>query len=108
MKFVRNADIEILAEQRLAEYERRFGEIIKPPVPLEKVLAQIYGLTVLWDRVEELSNEVVLGVVLQKFSNYTKCWGGANSRQLYVAAKIIFATLPRDARSQVRCTRRGN
>lgn len=61
MKFVRNADIEILAEQRLAEYERKFGEIVDPPVPLEKVLAQVYGLTVLWDRVEELPGEVVLG-----------------------------------------------
>ena len=61
MKFVRNADIEMLAEQRLAEYERKFGEIVKPPVPLEKVLAQIYGLTVLWDQVEELPGETVLG-----------------------------------------------
>lgn len=61
MKFVRNADIEILAEQRLVEYEHKFGEINKPPVPIEKLLAQIYGLTILWDRIEELPGEVVLG-----------------------------------------------
>lgn len=61
MKFIRNTDIESIAEQRLAEYERKTGETIKVPVPIEKVLAQVYGLTVLWDKIDELPGETVLG-----------------------------------------------
>lgn len=61
MKFVRNTYIESIAEQRLAEYERKTLETIRPPVPIEKVLAQVYGLTVLWEEIEELPGETVLG-----------------------------------------------
>lgn len=61
MKFVRNADIEAIAEQRLAEYERKALKTICAPVPLEKVLAKVYGLTVLWDEIKELPGEIVLG-----------------------------------------------
>jgi len=61
VKFIRNADIEIIAEQRLAEYERKTLKTICVPVPLEKVLAKVYGLTVLWDEIEELPGETVLG-----------------------------------------------
>jgi hypothetical protein len=61
VRFIRNIDIENIAEQRLAEYERKTLKTIKPPVPLEKVLAQVYGLTVLWDEIDELPGETVLG-----------------------------------------------
>jgi hypothetical protein len=53
--------IEEKAEQRLAEYERLAGPLLTPPVPLEKLLHAIYGLTPLWDEIEELSGETVLG-----------------------------------------------
>jgi hypothetical protein len=61
MSFIRNTDIDGIAEQRLAEYERKTLKNIRPPIPLEKVLAQVYGLTVLWDEIDELPGETVLG-----------------------------------------------
>jgi len=36
------------------EYEARFGEISGPPVPIEKLVGQVFGLTVLWDRIDQL------------------------------------------------------
>jgi len=61
VRFIRNTDIESIAEQRLADYVRKTNEVISPPVPLEKVIAQVYGLTVLWDEIEELPDETILG-----------------------------------------------
>lgn len=61
MRFYRNVDIERIAEQRLVEYEARFGEICGPPVPIEKLVGQVFGLTVLWDRIDQLLGETVLG-----------------------------------------------
>lgn len=61
MRIIRNAEIEQVANVRLAEYEQRYGAFIKPPVPLEKVIAQIYGLTVLWDKISERPAEKILG-----------------------------------------------
>ena len=61
MKFIRNAEIERMADLRLAEYEKKYGDIAGPPVPLEKVIAQVYGLTVLWDNINEQAGEKILG-----------------------------------------------
>jgi len=61
VRFFRNIDIERIAEQRLAEYESKFGEIVRPPVPIEKLVAQVYGLTILWEKIEQGPGETVLG-----------------------------------------------
>lgn len=61
MKITRNDVIELTAELRLSEYERKFGALLAPPVPLENVLSAVYGLTPLWEEIEEVPGETVLG-----------------------------------------------
>jgi hypothetical protein len=61
VRIIRNAEIEYIADLRLGEYEKKCGAITKPPVPLEKVIAQVYGLTVDWDKINERPGEKILG-----------------------------------------------
>lgn len=63
MRFFRNAEIDNIAEQRIAQYERQFGAISIPPVPIEKVIGQVYGLIVLWETIEEMPGETILGAI---------------------------------------------
>lgn len=60
MRFLRNTEIDSIAEQRLAEYEQKYGAI-SPPVPIEKVVAQVYNLTLEWEEIEEAPGETILG-----------------------------------------------
>jgi hypothetical protein len=48
-RFISNARAEERAEERVAEYQRRFGEILEPPVPLELMLDHVFDLGVLWE-----------------------------------------------------------
>ncbi len=60
-KFWPDAEIERIAEDRLREYEGRFGVITEPPVPVELVIGQVYGLTLEWAELAELPGETVFG-----------------------------------------------
>lgn len=50
--FISNAQAEERAEERVAEYERRFGQIQEPPVPIERMLDHVFNLGILWEVIE--------------------------------------------------------
>lgn len=64
MKFYRNETIEEIAEQRLLEFEQVLGNPLSPPIPIDLLGEQILGLSFLWDRIEELPGEVILGAIM--------------------------------------------
>ena len=61
MKFYRNSDIEAQAELRLAELERMLGRPLTPPVPIDLIAEKLLGLDFLWDAIDELPGESILG-----------------------------------------------
>src|SRR5688500_2208092 len=66
MKFYRNEQIEELAEQRLVELERDLGKPLAPPIPLDRIGEKLLGLSFLWDTIEELPGEIILGAIMTK------------------------------------------
>lgn len=66
MKFIRNERIEKRAEERVVELERDLGTILVPPIPIDRLGERIFGLSFLWDSIEELPGEVILGAIVPK------------------------------------------
>ena len=66
MRFYRNEHIEILARQRLADLERALGRPVTAPVPIDLLAEKVLGLEFLWEEVEELPGEVILGAIVPK------------------------------------------
>lgn len=52
MKFIPDVKIEELTLKRIAEYEKRFRQI-KPPIPLDIIIEQVFNLTIAWDLLRE-------------------------------------------------------
>lgn len=44
-----NRQVEERAEARIAELERRCGQILAPPVPIERVVEEVFDLRILWE-----------------------------------------------------------
>ena len=61
MRIYRNEQVEQRAERRLAEYERIDGKPLEPPIPIDKVAEHVLELDLLYEDIDELPNEVVLG-----------------------------------------------
>lgn len=53
MKFYRNADIEHIAEGKLAEFSKMLGRPLTPPIPIDLMAEKICGLSILWDTIDE-------------------------------------------------------
>lgn len=66
MKFYRNDQIEALAEHRLEQLERELQAPLKPPIPMELFAEKVLDLGILWDRIEELPGETILGAIVPK------------------------------------------
>lgn len=66
MKFYRNETIEQLAEERLIELERDLGKALAPPIPIDRLAENLFGLSFLWDSIEELPGELILGAIVPK------------------------------------------
>lgn len=64
MRITRNDVIEARAESVLLEYERKIGEALVPPIPLEQLLLQVYGISLDYDELEELPGETILGGIV--------------------------------------------
>jgi Zn-dependent peptidase ImmA (M78 family) len=47
-----NAQIERWAEARVLDYERRFGVLWDPPIPVERIAETIFNLRILWEPIE--------------------------------------------------------
>jgi hypothetical protein len=61
MKVIRNQHIEDLAQRRLDELARELGRALTPPIPIDLIAESILGLDFLWEPIEELPGEVILG-----------------------------------------------
>ena len=63
MKFYRNQEIEDLAAKRLSQLARRLAHPLAPPIPIDLLAEQILGLDFLWEDIDELPRETVLGAL---------------------------------------------
>lgn len=61
MKFYRNADIENIAEAKLAEFSKMLGRPLTPPIPIDLMAGKLYNINILWDTIEEEPGEMILG-----------------------------------------------
>lgn len=51
-RFLTNSQVEARAEMQIAKYEARFGLISTPPVPMERVVEEVFDLRILWEPIE--------------------------------------------------------
>jgi hypothetical protein len=63
VKFYRNQDIEDLAEERLCQLARVLAKPLTPPISIDLLAEKILGLDFLWERIDALSGEIVLGAL---------------------------------------------
>lgn len=61
MKYYRNEAVELLAEARLVVLGQVTGVELEPPVPIDLLAEHVLGLDFLWEVIDELPGEVVLG-----------------------------------------------
>jgi hypothetical protein len=66
LKFYRNHEIEEIAEARLRELEKELGKPLSPPIPIDILAEKVLGLDFLWDSIEELPGEQILGGLIPK------------------------------------------
>ena len=66
MRFYRNEQIEVLARDRLADLEQAIGHSIIPPVPIDLLAEKVLRLDFLWEIIEELPGEMILGAIVPK------------------------------------------
>lgn len=59
--FVRNESIETRAFEIIRGYEKKTNNKVEPPIPIEKIIMQMYDLYVEWDDIEEEKEITVLG-----------------------------------------------
>lgn len=52
-RFMSAAQIEARVGERIQEYERRFGVLEHPPVPLDRLIDEVFDLRILWDRISD-------------------------------------------------------
>ena len=63
MKFYRNQEIEDLATERLSQLARILARPLTPPIPIDLLAEQVLGLDFLWEDIDELPGEIVLGAL---------------------------------------------
>lgn len=51
-RYLTNAQVEARAESCIGEFERRVGQIAEPPVPVERVIEEVFDLRILWEPIE--------------------------------------------------------
>ncbi len=66
MRILRNQGIEEIAQSRLSELQRQLGRPLSPPIPIDLIAEKILGLDFLWEHIEELPGERVLGGLIAK------------------------------------------
>ena len=66
MTFYRNNTIEETVEGRLLEFEQTLGRPLTLPVPIDQYGELVLGLDLLWDEIDELPGELILGGILPK------------------------------------------
>lgn len=71
MKFWRNDAIEIRVEERLHELRQHLGRPLTPPIPVDVLAESVLNLNILWDEIEELPGEIILGSIQPKMRRIT-------------------------------------
>lgn len=71
MRFWRNDAIEVLAEERLQQLEELLGSALTPPVPVDVIAESVLDLNILWQEIEELDGETILGAIQPKTRRIT-------------------------------------
>lgn len=66
MRILRNQEIEEIAQSRLAELERLLGRPLSPPIPIDLIAEKVHGLDFLWEPIDELPGEQILGGLIAK------------------------------------------
>lgn len=61
MRPIRNLEIENLARSRLDQLERELGRPLTLPIRIDLVAEKVLGLDFLWDAIDELPGETILG-----------------------------------------------
>lgn len=61
LKYLRNEAVEDITEQRIRQYEAKFGQPVTLPVPVEQIVEQVLGLDFDYDEIEEMPGEQILG-----------------------------------------------
>ncbi|HLJ91412.1 MAG TPA: hypothetical protein VKZ53_31725 [Candidatus Angelobacter sp.] len=60
MKFYRNEHIEEIADRRLREFEAKMERPVSPPIDIELFGELVLGLSILWEKIDELPGEEIL------------------------------------------------
>jgi hypothetical protein len=63
VKFYRNQEIEDLAAERLSQLARILARPLAPPISIDLLAEQVLGLDFLWEDIDELPRETVLGAL---------------------------------------------
>lgn len=63
MKFYRNQAIEDLAAERLCQLAQMLARPLTPPIPIDLLAEKVLGLDFLWEDIDELPGETVLGAL---------------------------------------------
>ena len=63
LRYLRNETIEQVTSNRIRQYERKTGEQVNFPVPVENIVEQVLGLDFDWDEIEEQPGELILGAL---------------------------------------------
>jgi hypothetical protein len=63
VKFYRNNEIEERAALRLSELEALLGRPLTLPIPVDRIAEDILGLDFLWEPIEEMPGESILGAI---------------------------------------------
>jgi hypothetical protein len=63
VKFYRNQEIEDLAAERLSQLAQILTHPLTPPIPIDLFAEQVLGLDFLWEDIDELPGETVLGAL---------------------------------------------
>jgi hypothetical protein len=66
LKFLRNEEIESKTSDRIRRYESLTKTTVRVPVPVEKIVEQVLGLSISWDEIEEREGEMVFGGLLAR------------------------------------------
>jgi hypothetical protein len=63
VRFYRNQEIEDLAAERLSQLAQILARPLAPPIPIDLLAEQVLGLDFLWEDIDELPGETVLGAL---------------------------------------------
>jgi hypothetical protein len=66
VKILRNQEIEEIAAQRLAEFQRDSDRPLSPPIPIDLIAEKVLGLDFLWESIDELPGEMIFGGLVPK------------------------------------------